>query len=193
MRKRVWLLGLLLQTTAIADQQQLQAGAQVFMDYCSGCHSLQYLRYENLAEDLGLSKFPGRAEMKGNILTALPQADAKIWFGPVPPDLSLKAREKGKRWLQQYLQGFYQDKTRPFGVNNHRLPNLGMPDVMASLPQEQRDQKIQELLAFLLYSAEPQRQIRYRMGFPVVLFLMLMACLCYALKRSCWKNVQNPQ
>jgi ubiquinol-cytochrome c reductase cytochrome c1 subunit len=31
--------------TNIRDQKSLQNGAQLFMNYCSGCHSLSFMRY----------------------------------------------------------------------------------------------------------------------------------------------------
>ena len=38
------------------DRASLQRGAQLYMNYCSGCHSLKYLRYSRMAEDLGLTE-----------------------------------------------------------------------------------------------------------------------------------------
>src|SRR3546814_6447402 len=40
----------------IGDQASLQRGAKLYMNYCSGCHSLKYLRYSRMADDLGLSE-----------------------------------------------------------------------------------------------------------------------------------------
>ena len=36
----------------INDIQSLQRGAHHFMDYCAGCHSLKYMRYNRIATDL---------------------------------------------------------------------------------------------------------------------------------------------
>ena len=36
------------------DVASMQRGARLFFNYCSGCHSLQYLRYSRIAEDLQL-------------------------------------------------------------------------------------------------------------------------------------------
>src|SRR5579875_352077 len=63
-------LGLLLGTTAamaegpempdagnnLRDTASLQRGAHIFFNYCVGCHSLKYLRYERIADDLGLTE-----------------------------------------------------------------------------------------------------------------------------------------
>jgi ubiquinol-cytochrome c reductase cytochrome c1 subunit len=125
--------------TDITDTKSLQRGARDFMNYCSGCHSLTYLRYNRMAEDL---KIP-EADLKANLMftssngfdginSAMP-ADAAAWFGKQPPDLSLIARERGVDYLYSYLKGFYVDHSRLWGVNNLYLQGVAMPHVLASL------------------------------------------------------------
>jgi ubiquinol-cytochrome c reductase cytochrome c1 subunit len=125
--------------TDINSTESLQRGARNFMNYCSGCHSLKYLRYSRLGADL---KIPD-AEVAKNLIftsakpfdeitTAMP-ADSTDWFGKQPPDLTLMARERGTDYIYSYLHGFYQDKTRPWGVNNLYLPGTAMPHVLISL------------------------------------------------------------
>ena len=124
--------------TDINSTESLQRGARNFMNYCSGCHSLKYLRYNRLAADL---KIP-ESEL-GNLIftpakpfdeinTAMP-ADATDWFGKRPPDLTLMGRERGTNYIYSYLRGFYQDKTRPWGVNNLFLSGTAMPHVLGTL------------------------------------------------------------
>jgi len=124
--------------TDISNTESLQRGARNFMNYCSGCHSLKYLRYNRLAADL---KIPEQA--LGNLMfttdksfetinSAMPK-DSEGWFGKQPPDLSLMARARGPDYLYSYLKGYYVDKTRPWGVNNLYLPSTAMPHVMQSL------------------------------------------------------------
>src|SRR6478735_11858402 len=50
--------------TDLSDRASLQRGAGLFMNYCSGCHSLQYLRYSRMAEDLKLDE----KEVAGNLI-----------------------------------------------------------------------------------------------------------------------------
>ena len=122
--------------TDIGNTESLQRGARNFMNDCSGCHSLKYLRFNRIAADL---KIP-EAEVSKNLVfnsakifeevgTAMP-ADSTDWFGKPPPDLSLMARERGTNYLYSYLHGFYQDKTRPWGVNNLYLAGTAMPHVL---------------------------------------------------------------
>ncbi len=132
-------MALLPSGTDIKSMESLQRGARNFMNYCSGCHSLKYLRYNRLAADL---KIP-ESELTANLMfttdkavdpinSAMPK-DAEAWFGKQPPDLSLMARERGTDYLYSFLKGFYADKTRPWGVNNLYLPGAAMPHVLQTL------------------------------------------------------------
>jgi ubiquinol-cytochrome c reductase cytochrome c1 subunit len=128
-----------------ASLTSLQNGAKLFVNYCLNCHSASSMRYNRL-KDLGLSD----DQIKANLLfsgdkvgdlmtTALRPADAKAWFGAVPPDLSVIARAKaspagtGGDYLYTYLRSFYKDDTRPTGWNNMVVPNVAMPHAMWQL------------------------------------------------------------
>jgi ubiquinol-cytochrome c reductase cytochrome c1 subunit len=115
------------------------------MNYCSGCHSAQYVRFNRLGADLGLSE----AQLQDNLMfaaerpfdtiqVAMPAVDAKRWFGQPPPDLSLIARSRGADWLFGFLTSFYQDDTRATGMNNLLLPGASMPHVLWELQGIQR-------------------------------------------------------
>ncbi len=131
-------IALLSAGTDIGNTDSLQRGARNFMNYCSGCHSLKYLRFNRMAADLKIPE-----SQLGNLMftsdkafdtinSAMPK-DSEAWFGKQPPDLSLIARAKGTDYLYSFIHGFYVDKTRPWGVNNLYLPSAAMPDVLASL------------------------------------------------------------
>jgi ubiquinol-cytochrome c reductase cytochrome c1 subunit len=122
--------------TDINNTESLQRGARNFMNYCSGCHSLQYLRYNRMAQDLKIPQKALAADLMftsdkvfDSIITSMPP-DAEAWFGKQPPDLSLVARSKGVDYIYSFLHGFYADKTRPWGVNNLYLSNAAMPHVL---------------------------------------------------------------
>lgn len=118
----------------------LQRGARNFMNYCSGCHSAQYVRYNRVAEDLGIPEevleanlmFTGERPFD-TIRSAMSAEDARRWFGNVPPDLSLIARSRGPDYLYTFLRSFYVDPTKTHGTNNLVLPGTAMPHVLASL------------------------------------------------------------
>jgi ubiquinol-cytochrome c reductase cytochrome c1 subunit len=108
------------------------------MNYCSGCHSLKYLRYNRMAEDLRMPQAElDKLMLTSNnafdpIISSMP-ADAESWFGKQPPDLSLIARSRSVDYIFAYLKDYYVDKTRPWGTNNLVLPATAMPDVLANL------------------------------------------------------------
>ncbi len=124
----------------LSDRASLQRGAQLYMNYCSGCHSLKYLRYSRMAEDLGLSEdevmqnlnFTG-AKFGEQIQVAMPAEGSAKWFGKAPPDLSVTARVRGPNWIYTYLKSFYLDETRPLGWNNTLYPNASMPNPLWQL------------------------------------------------------------
>jgi ubiquinol-cytochrome c reductase cytochrome c1 subunit len=131
--------------TDIANKASLQRGARNFVNYCLGCHSLQYMRYNRLAADLGLteeqltSNFMFSGGRPFDIMkTAMPTADSANWFGKTPPDLTLIARARGTDYLYQFLKTFYLDPERPTGVNNLALENVAMPAVLADLQGTQK-------------------------------------------------------
>jgi ubiquinol-cytochrome c reductase cytochrome c1 subunit len=124
--------------TDLTDRASLQRGAQLFMNYCSGCHSLKYLRYSRMAEDLGLTEdeVMNNLNLTGaafgeHIVSSMPAAQSASWFGQTPPDLSLTVRSKlgGPDWVYTYLKSFYLDESRPLGWNNTMFPNASMPNV----------------------------------------------------------------
>ncbi|MEO6263470.1 MAG: cytochrome c1 [Luteimonas sp.] len=126
--------------TDLGDQASLQRGAQLYMNYCSGCHSLQYLRYSRMAEDLGLGEdemmdnlnFTG-AKFGEQVQVALTEDHAIQFFGKMPPDLSVIARVRGSDWIYSYLKSFYLDESRPLGWNNTIYPNASMPNPLWQL------------------------------------------------------------
>jgi ubiquinol-cytochrome c reductase cytochrome c1 subunit len=118
----------------------LQRGARNFFGYCAGCHSLKYVRYSRLGEDLTIPQnlleqyvVPATAKSTDYVMAAMPGTDAEAWFGKAPPDLSLIARSRGTDYLYQFLRTFYVDPSKPTGVNNLRLDGTAMPHVLADL------------------------------------------------------------
>lgn len=128
----------------LEDKASLQRGAQVFANYCMGCHSTKFARYNRVAKDLGISEDLMEenlifAETKiGNLMEiAMRPEDSKKWFGATPPDLTLVGRVRGADWLYTYLRSFYADASRPYGVNNTVFKDVGMPHVLEGLQGKQ--------------------------------------------------------
>ena len=126
------------------DTESLQRGAELFVTYCLSCHSAQYMRYERLANDLDISLEKLSQEMMfttdkpGDLMiAAMPEEDAKEWFGVAPPDLTLVSRLRKNDWLYTYLRGFYLDEASPNGWNNSVFENAAMPHALYELQGSQ--------------------------------------------------------
>jgi ubiquinol-cytochrome c reductase cytochrome c1 subunit len=131
--------------TRVDNIAAVQRGARLYFNYCSGCHSVKYMRYSRIAEDLKLSEtevlssFAFSGGKIGDLVTTnMPAGNAETWFGKTPPDLSLEARAKGADWIYTYLKSFYLDPSRPTGWNNLVFPNVSMPNVLWELQGTQR-------------------------------------------------------
>jgi ubiquinol-cytochrome c reductase cytochrome c1 subunit len=122
------------------NKASLQRGAKLFVNHCMGCHSAHFQRYNRLARDLNLTDelvldnlvFTG-AKVGDTMENAMPEDDAKRWFGAAPPDLTLIGRSRSPDYLYTYLTTFYLDEKRPLGVNNAVFPAVGMPHVLWEL------------------------------------------------------------
>jgi ubiquinol-cytochrome c reductase cytochrome c1 subunit len=124
----------------VGNIASLQRGARNFMNYCSGCHSAKYVRYNTIARNLELSEDEVVENLMFNaektfetIQTNMSDEEAKRWFGQPPPDLSLMARAKGADYIYNFLHGFYLDPKSPTGVDNLYLGGTSMPHVLWEL------------------------------------------------------------
>lgn len=124
----------------IGNIASLQRGARNYMNYCSGCHSAKYVRYNSIADDLMVSEEQVIENLMFNaektfetIEATMSLQDAEKWFGRAPPDMSLMARAKGTDYIYNYLKGFYLDPESPTGVDNLYLEGTSMPHVLWEL------------------------------------------------------------
>jgi ubiquinol-cytochrome c reductase cytochrome c1 subunit len=124
----------------VTNKASLQRGAANFVNYCLGCHSAQFVRYNRMAADIGITE----QQLIDNLMftadsphqtmrIGINPADAKRWFGVVPPDLSLIARSRGPDYLYTFLRSFYADPAKASGWNNTVLPGTAMPHVLWEL------------------------------------------------------------
>ena len=122
------------------NDASLQRGAQLAVNYCMGCHSFKYSRWERVADDLNiphqmmLDNMIFSGQKIGELMDiAMPSDKAKEWFGATPPDLTLVARSRSPEWVYTYLRHFYADSSRPLGVNNKVYKDVGMPHALLDL------------------------------------------------------------
>lgn len=198
--------------------KSLQNGAALYVNYCYGCHSLEYQRYERMANDLQLNTdvvidnlMVTGDKIGDQMKIAMRKDDAAVWFGTPAPDLTLVARSRGVDWIYSYLKGFYKDPSRPYGVNNTVFPNVGMPHVLEGLQglqikadggklelpnpgrmsAEEYDAAVRDLTNFLHYVGEPAKAERKFVGVFVILFLLVLFGVAYLLKKEYWKDVHG--
>jgi ubiquinol-cytochrome c reductase cytochrome c1 subunit len=130
--------------------------------------------------------------------------------GKAPPDLSVivKAREGGADYLHGLLVGYVPfDKLTPEQIKyfsvvkddnfNKYFPGhkIGMPPPLADDKvtyvdgtKSTVDQQASDVTEFLAWASEPKMEDRKRTGVRVILFLLAMAGLMYAVKRSVWSD-----
>ncbi|MDP7593113.1 MAG: cytochrome c1 [Litorilituus sp.] len=200
----------------LTDKESLKNGFKTYINYCLGCHQLQYQRYNRTFKDLGIEETDGienymyTGEKSGDHITnTMPAKEAAKWFGTAPPDLTLEARLRSPDWIYTYLRSFYMDEKRPFGVNNTLFKDVGMPHVLqdlqgvssidehgkvspamgGSLTTEEYDIVVRDLTNFLEYVGEPSKLERESMGYKVLIFLFIFFVISYFLKKEYWKDV----
>ena len=125
----------------LSDTDSLQRGSALFVNYCMGCHSAKYMRWGRLADDLGIPESIAKEHLIlgsdtkfGSLMNISMTEDySKKVFGGAPPDLTLAARARSPEWLYTYLNSFYLDPSRPYGVNNLVFKDVGMPHVLLGL------------------------------------------------------------
>ena len=125
--------------------ESLQLGALTFINHCYGCHSLKYSRWGRIASDLDIPEeiftnnlvFGKDVKLGDRMTGSMEPSISETWFGIAPPDLTLVTRLHGSDWVYTYLRTFYEDSSKPYGVNNMVYPGAAMPNVLASLQGQQ--------------------------------------------------------
>jgi ubiquinol-cytochrome c reductase cytochrome c1 subunit len=126
--------------------------------------------------------------------------------GALPPDLSLitKARLGGADYVHALLTG-YVEPPADFKVNEGMNYNkyfvagahqIAMPPPLsdgavtyADGTEATVDQMSRDVATFLTWAAEPELEVRKRMGVKTILFLVVLAGMLYATKRKIWSKV----
>ena len=128
----------------ITDIESLRAGAQFYVNNCQSCHSMEYMRYSRIGQDLQWSEDELRAQlnMSGSIYDSikspLDPEQGELAYGIAPPDLSLRARVRGSDWILTFLKGFYPDPDSPTGYNNVVYGGVAMPWLLAGMQGSQQ-------------------------------------------------------
>ncbi len=124
--------------------------------------------------------------------------------GAAPPDLSVivKAREGGPAYVYSILTGFGQKPPAGFKVPDGKYYNPYFPGRNISMPpplsdgvvtysdgtKASIDQEAHDVVSFLSWTAEPKMEERKRLGFGVMIFLLVLSGLLYLSYRRVWKD-----
>ena len=124
--------------------------------------------------------------------------------GALPPDLSLitKARHDGANYLYGILTG-YEAPPAGFKLLEGQNYNKVMPGHVIAMPPplandavvyedgspQTVEQYSKDVVHFLSWAAEPELEARKRIGFNVIIFLVVFAGVMYGIKKKIWKNV----
>ena len=125
--------------------------------------------------------------------------------GNLPPDLSMvvKAREGGPQYVYSILTGFHMTPPAGFKVMEGKYFNpyfegwnISMPPPLAANSVTYSDgtkatieQEAHDVVTFLTWAGEPKMEERKRMGFGVMIFLIVLAGLLFAAYRKVWKDL----
>lgn len=102
------------------DNAALKRGARVAVEVCMSCHSIKYIKFDNLKsigftdpEVIALAESQSHTK-KDRMTSAMDPSAAKDSFGVIPPDLSLmtKARKGYEDYLYGILTGYLSDAER---------------------------------------------------------------------------------
>lgn len=124
--------------------------------------------------------------------------------GAYPVDLSLvaKARAAGPDYLYALLTG-YKPAPAGFALGEGLHYNEAFPGQQIAMPQPLNpdqvtyadgkaasvEQMARDVSAFMMWAAEPKLEDRKRMGFKVMIFLVILTGLFFAAKKRIWRDV----
>ena len=126
--------------------------------------------------------------------------------GAYPPDLSVlaKARPGGPDHIYSVLTG-YEDPPPHMEVRAGNYYNPYFPGGQIAMPPPLSDEVIEytdgtpmtadqyakDVSAFLMWTAEPKMEVRKRIGFQVIIFLVVFGALLYFTKHKLWRAVEH--
>lgn len=187
-------------------QEEIKAGAKAFAQTCYSCHSMQYMRTDQVTLDAGIK--PDQA----------PSWDSSSWNGHPPPDLSLITAAKGTDFVYSYLRAYYLDESHPSGYENLVLKGTQMPNpfpmmqgnqVLVTGMEDQRlfqalklekrgsmspqefDDYVTSIVAYLDYASDPHVSYRKQVGIYVLGFLAVMILIMIALDLAYWQHIHD--
>ena len=125
--------------------------------------------------------------------------------GALPPDLSVmtKARAGGVDYLYALLTG-YVDPPAGVEMTEGMFYNTAFPGNQLAMAPPLSDDAVEyadgtpatvaqiasDLATFLTWAAEPDLEVRKRLGVKVMLFLIILSAMLYAVNRKVWSKLK---
>ncbi|QGT78540.1 cytochrome c1 [Guyparkeria halophila] len=91
---------------------------------------------------------------------------------------------------QGLLQPVYETEGEGEGAKR-RLVGLDSPERPGTLSEEEFEQKMRDLTAFMVYMAEPAALLRAHYGPYVLAFLFIFTLVMYLLKKEYWRDIKH--
>lgn len=126
--------------------------------------------------------------------------------GAYPPDMSVlaKARAGGANYIYSLLLG-YEETPEDFDLDDGVYYNKYMPgnkikmsepisDGMVEYTDGTKSTKAQlakDVTAFLVWASEPHLESQHRMGFKVIIYLIILITLVYLSKKKVWARFDS--
>ena len=126
--------------------------------------------------------------------------------GAYPPDMSVlvKARKGGAAYIYSLLQG-YEEPPENFQLDDNVYYNkfmdgnqIKMPNILSDDLVEYSDgtkatveQMSKDVSSFLTWVAEPSLEARHKIGFRVILYLVVLAGLVYLSMNRLWSRIES--
>ena len=126
--------------------------------------------------------------------------------GAYPPDMSVlaKARKGGANYIYSILLG-YDDPPEDFQLDdgvyyNKYMPghNIKMPNALSNGLLDYADgteatsqQMAKDIATFLTWASEPSLEARHKMGFKVILYLIVLGILVYFSMKRLWSRIET--
>ncbi len=118
-------------------------------------------------------------------------------------DMFTQYQELGPDYIAALLNG-YEDAPQGFALPEGAQYNKYFPGHAIVMPKPMQDGQVgyddgspqtleqysKDIAAFLMWAAEPHLEARKRMGFQVMIFLIVLAGLTYFTKKKVWKDVE---
>jgi len=183
------------------DKAALKRGAMIYYNSCRMCHSMKYIRYQNLAEigfsDSEINGLRGDRLKTETLTSTSSDENLTHLYGLIPPDLSVmaKARKKGARYIYTLMTSYYEESKNVY--ENKLYPGIKMPDVfsysvaLSAEEKEDIENRALDVTEFLVWSSDPKAHERKSLGKYVIAYFILLSVMLYFVMKRVWRRLDK--